>query len=492
VSATIGFAVAVPFDLLPLLRGPAPYPPEWQWEYRPLWAAGLEMPSRMLLALGAGGALLALVAASASAGARRRPRAAWALVLAAATLLGWAFQLALVGLEPAGALRTLVARTTSRTITSYHAAALMPEAQDPVAFLRRHHELLAELRTSAKHAATHPPGPVLFYRGLVALCDGSPRLTRWALAAVGDTPDRPFRPPNTPASRAAALLGGLMLGLLGAATTWPVAALAGRVTSDPLSAARVGVLWNLLPGPALMTPQFDQALALPVAGAAALLAWSARTARPAPPALLAGLCAGLALFTSYGAAAFLLIGGAAALALGAESGWPRAAKAAAWAAAGTGAVLGLTALLGHHPLRSALSALAIHREVYTAPRSYALWSLFNPLDLAIFLGIPLAILLALRAGRSSLALRPHAGAIPPADRFAIAASAGLALLVLSGVTRGEVGRLWIPLMPFLLVAALARSRDGEKTTAGPNGREALLLGFLLVPLSIVMRLYWGQ
>src|SRR3989442_7153905 len=28
------------------------------------------------------------------------------------------------------------------------------------------------------HAATHPPGPVLFYRGLIALCDSSPALTR--------------------------------------------------------------------------------------------------------------------------------------------------------------------------------------------------------------------------------------------------------------------------------------------------------------------------
>lgn len=484
--------MAVPLDLLPLLRGPAPYPPEWQWEYRRLWPTGLEMPSRMVPPLVAGGALLALLAVSGTAWAGRRPRAASALILAAAGLGGWAYQLGLAGLEPAGALRTLAARTTSRTITSYHAAALLPEARDPVAFLRQHHELLDELRSEAKHAATHPPGPVLFYRGLVALCEGSPRLTRWALAALADTADRPFRPPNTPAARAAALAGGLMLGLLGAATTWPVAALAAGVTGDRLSAVRVGVLWNLLPGPALMTPQFDQAVALPVAGAAALLAGSAWTARPATPALLAGLCGGLALFVTYGAAAFLLFGAAAALALGADGGGPRLAKSAAWAAAGAAAVIGFTALLGHHPLRSALSALAIHREVYTAPRSYALWLAFNPLDLAIFLGLPLAILLALRTGRASLALRRHAGGVSPADRFVIAAAAGLALLLLSGVTRGEVGRIWIPLMPLLLVAALAGSRDGEKATAGPSSREALLLGVLLIPPSIVMRLYWGQ
>src|SRR3989304_9038174 len=33
--ATLLVLAAIRFDALPLLRGPAPYPPEWQWEYRP-------------------------------------------------------------------------------------------------------------------------------------------------------------------------------------------------------------------------------------------------------------------------------------------------------------------------------------------------------------------------------------------------------------------------------------------------------------------------
>jgi len=74
----------------------------------------------------------------------------------------------------------------------------------------------------------------------------------------------------------------------------------------------------------------------------------------------------------------------------------------------------------------------------------------------------------------------------------IAATTGLALLVLSGVTRGEVGRIWIPLMPFLLVAAVAEPGRGQEAAAGPSRREALLLGALLVALSMVIRLSWGQ
>ena len=39
--------VSIPLDLIPLLRGPAPYPPEWQWAFRP------EGPARPLLAAAA-------------------------------------------------------------------------------------------------------------------------------------------------------------------------------------------------------------------------------------------------------------------------------------------------------------------------------------------------------------------------------------------------------------------------------------------------------
>ena len=484
--ATLLVLAAIRFDALPLLRGPAPYPPEWQWEYRPAAEGGSWLPC-----LATGGGLLALLALSASPWARRRPTRTAAAILGTGLLLGWGHQLALLTLEPDGALHTLLERTLSRTITSYHTAALSAEARDPIEFLRRHADLLPGFRTSAKHAATHPPGPVLFYRGLIALCEASPGLTRRTLAALGESPDRPLRPPQTPATRAAALLGALLLGLVGASTAVPVSALARRVTGDALAAARVGVVWGLVPGPALMTPQFDQALALPVAASAALLASALTRDRPGGRALLAGVCGALAFSTSYGAAAFLAIGSAAALSITLGHGAPvsRLPMVVGLASAGPAAGLAFSMLVGHEPLRSALTALALHREVYTRPRSYALWLAFNPLDLAVFLGVPVAVLLAIRAGRSwSLTIRHDPG--PGAgDRLRVVVTAGLALLLLSGVTRGEVGRLWIPIMPFLLVAALEEPRSAE---GGPTigWAHALLVGALLLPLDLAIRVHW--
>lgn len=160
VLATLLVLVLVATDAIPLLRGPAPYPPEWRWELRP------ESPAAAAYAWPVAGAavLLALVIASDGRWFRDRPRRGAATLLAAATLAGTLFQLGLLDLEPQGAWRTLLARVISRTDTGYYTVAVSEDARDPIAFLDRHAELLVGLRHVAKHAATHPPGPVLYYR----------------------------------------------------------------------------------------------------------------------------------------------------------------------------------------------------------------------------------------------------------------------------------------------------------------------------------------
>src|SRR5207247_497324 len=110
---------AVGLDQPPEIRGPAPYPPEWQWPRRSEPASGRYLP---VLLTGAG--LLGLLAASGSSGARRRPAAATGILLTGGTILGWGFSMALLGLAPAGALPTLAARVLSRTCTSHYTAAV--------------------------------------------------------------------------------------------------------------------------------------------------------------------------------------------------------------------------------------------------------------------------------------------------------------------------------------------------------------------------------
>jgi hypothetical protein len=470
------FLIAVVLDVPPEIRGPAPYPLEWQWFRR----SGPWHEDSRLVPVALGAALLALLAASDSAWARRNGSNARRALLATGTIAGWGFSLSLLGLEPSGALASVAGRVLSRTYTSYYTVAVSPEAEDPMAFIERHAALLPSFQGRASHAATHPPGPVLYYRGLIALCERAPTLTSALLVAQGHDPLTPVRPPHTPASKAAALLGGLLLMLAGSAAAWPIASLAGRLVGDPLSGVRAGLLWLLLPGPVLFVPQFDQALTLLVAGAAALLAGAAAGSRPWLRASAAGLLGGAAVYVSYGAAPMMLIAGLAALAA-VVNDRPSLRRAAAVAAVACLALV-TTALLDHESMAAARTALRIHRETYTSVRSYGLWLGFNLLDLAVFLGVPVAVL---GIGRAAGSLRAvFGGRAEAADRFTAAITLGLGTLWLSGTTRGEVGRIWLPLMPLLLVAAWTRRADA------PNGVQALLLGLLLAATSFVLRVYW--
>jgi hypothetical protein len=442
-AASIAVAVAIPFDLAPWLRGPAPYPPEWQWGFRPGGPAHSLLP-----ALGCALLLLGLLVATTDPLVRRHPRRSALAIVAGAVLAAWGLQVALLAREPGSPLLTLLQRTRSRTFTSHHTVAVSDDARDPLLFLRRHAELLPTQVRSAKHSATHPPGPVLFYRAALAVCERSSAVRESLLSAASlSDPESP--PPAARPAWAAALLGALVLGLLGAAAAWPTFQLARGLGAQPLAAARVAVLWGLLPGPALMTPQFDQALALPVAGATVLLLRAgAGPGRRLGLAALAGVLGGLAVFTSYGAAAFLAVCGTAALlapSWGGSARPPEVGRRATLAVVAAGVAgmvaLGAPALLGHQPLRALATAL-----------------------------------------RTAARMR---GPATTASRFRLGLVAALVVLVASGVTRGEVGRLWIPLMPALLAASLVREGDD------PRPRDAVGLAVLLAVLTLAMGGYWN-
>jgi len=500
IAVTALALVAVRFDATPLLRGPAPYPPEWRWALDPKpWSA------RVVPALACAAGLLGLLALSARAAASPRPRAACGIVLACATVLGLGLQIGLRHVDEEGAVAALVRRTISGSFTSYHRVAASAFVRDPLDFLRHHHELLGRFRHYGLHAATHPPGPVLFYRGLIGLCHRAPRLTVRLDGIVSDSGLETAAlasPPPSPESVGAALLGPLLIGFLGALACWPTAALARSLHGDIAAATRAGVMWTLVPAVALMTPELDQALALSVTASLAALGAALRTSQTAgfgwmARALGAGVLAGITAFFSYGAVVFVLLGTVVVLA----AGWPRGRAAGRHAAgvlvlalAGAVAVLVLERLAGHRPLASALAALAIHREQFTARRSYLAWLVFDPVDLFWFLGPPLAVLILGIDVRATFRA-PARGATAArgttaSDRFRAAVVWSVGALILSGVLRGEAGRILIPIMPLLLVAAVCGPRAEEESAAGPSVRLSVLLGILLTATAVVIRLTW--
>jgi hypothetical protein len=307
---------------------------------------------------------------------------------------------------------------------------------------------------------------------------------------------------------ATALLAPLLLMLLSAAACWPVAILARSTGIGPMEASRVGILWCALPGPTLFVPQMDQLLTFLTAMAVALLSISLARSRDGfkAAALTAGLFGGLAVFVSYGGAVHVAFGGLIALALrldrpgSARSVLPVLALSVAAAVAFTA----LPMLVGHDPIESFRTAMSTHFSEYTLKRSYRLWLLFNLLDLAVFVSIPIALLVIYQLVGALTDVRQKGwwGTRMSVRRAQIATVLLLLLLDASGVVRGEIGRSWMPIMPFLLVAATTGLRrrapsvetDGAATgrlAAGPTMEEALTLGLLLLANCWVLRLCWG-
>jgi hypothetical protein len=481
--------VLVRFDVLPLLRGPAPYPPEWQWHYRPRALV------RALPALPLGLGLAALVVWSGTASARRRPRRAAVVLIGGALVLGASYPLALLDSEDGGWVAHLVRRTASPGYLSYLGVAASPEAADLRTFLRDYPQRLATLPI---HAATHPPGAVLVFRALIEGVERSPaferRLEGWIASGCGHEADGcgPYVAALTPAARGAALLGALAFHLAAVLALLPIAWMAFQLTREPLGSARAAALWPLVPGTALFIPALDPALALPVMTALAglrLAVTGERTWSRVAGAVGAAAAGAAAVYLSYGSALLLGLGAAvvvASLPPFVLAQRCRRVMGAVAVVAVAGALLFLAPMVGgHDPLLSARTALAIHGQTYTAQRSYPLWLVFGPVDVAMFLGAPIVVGFAVQVLRAARARRTNVIENPPM-RFALATVLAFTALFASGLVRGEVGRLLVPLLPLGLLAGTLRLDDEP----GPDAHTAALLAVLLAILDLVMRLNW--
>jgi hypothetical protein len=112
-----------------------------------------------------------------------------------------------------------------------------------------------------------------------------------------------------------------------------------------------------------------------------------------------------------------------------------------------------------------------HARFYVEyPRRYLAWVVANPIELAVALGLPAMGWLIL-------------GAFKPREfpRVTVVTLAVLALLTLSGRSLSEVARLWLPMMPALLVGSgfsMGAFGGGPKTlaaTVGLVGAQTLAL-----------------
>lgn len=458
----VAYCAVVRTDALPWLRGPAPYPPDWQWPYtdRPLswtWAPAI--------ALG-----LVLVGFYAWLGRRAVSRAAATLLLVAATAVGWAFHIALTAPSAGGAMHWFAAQANEAALLSHFNAALSPDLDDAADYLDRYAERLPDYRERHFHVSSRPPGLVLAFRALIEACAARPAICRRIVDRLPMTAhDRTrLRSALPDVLTVAAILGILVTALFCVLALWPIAALARAFGAPRGGAVRIAILWPLVPGAALFLGTVDTLVAPFVAFATlALVRAGAAETRGSAIAwgTLAGVAGALSLHVTYGTLLFAVIGiGVAACAPGRSIARGSVGVAAA-VVCGT-ALFAVPVVWGYDPIAAFRASIGMHGGL-TAARDRFTWLVFNAIDYASFLGAPLA-LCAFRLRRD-------------ATTAALACVAvGLVGVTAAGLVLGEVGRIWIPAMPLTLVALLAGRRGG-----GGAG-----LAIALLAVTITLRVSW--
>ncbi len=452
------------------------YRAEWIW--RPL-AKGI--PVSLLPAAGVAGLLVVLIWWLCREGRwERMPGWGRAVSLIGLVLVTFAVQCALVNAvgEPWVAPGAIIASPVS---TTYFA--ISHDVHSLTGYLASYHQIMPGL---PYHAATHPPGLTLFFWAVRRICEavipasalGSPVVAQvqWYAEKLGVG--------FPPSDAVAAIVSALLLALAGSSSIVPAYVLARR-----LAGARAGLLAACLmasiPSLLLLPASSDQ-LVLFFAVRVVCLAYLAWKSDRLWAAGLAGVALAVGAFVSLG-----LLVLAVWLAVWAVLGWLRSADRGAAVrrlllrgAAGVTGFVSLYLILflatGYRAWAVAYIGLFAHRQATTVefPRTYWKWILMNPVEMAVFAGLALAIaaLWAAPAMRS-----PQSR---PLRLFLLSWLIVLVVLDVSGTVRAEVGRIWLFLMWPLAFAA------GERLSRAPKYATALpLLVLMQLGQALAMRGY---
>ena len=460
---TLLFVLAVGLDLTPLLRGPD----EWRWTLRPY-----ELSTRWLvpvLAL----ALYTLVCArwlssfKPSAGERR--------FLLFLTLAAPLIQFALAASLRRYPLFEFFAPTVSVHTSGYFNTAVA--TSDLNHMLANYPSIMPGLPI---HAQSHPPGPIVMHWLAWRIFEALPGLAE----AVG-LPLRTLQCHNAAlmtldTAQIASALVGMLTPALGALAVWPLYAFGRRVVGEK-TAASAAALFPILPLFAMWPAQWDQVYPLLLLSSL-YFAHTGLEMRSTWRLFVAGVPLSIATFFSVGNFALIAIVGLYGAAWvvvnhhGTKSPRTLAVMTPRWLIAfalGSASVWLVYALAYQvNPLDVISTGARLAFESTTGARTYGVWLVWNPVEFAMFLGVPLTLILS----------RLRRPARTPAP-LTVAALGALLALNVSGSVRGEVGRLWLYFGPLLALMALPR--------AEPPGRafHAILIGLTALQL-LAMNTRW--
>ena len=257
---------------------------------------------------------------------------------------------------------------------------------------------------------------------------------------------------------------GMLLPLLGGLAVWPLFAFAKRVSNSTVAAITV-MVFPVLPLFALWMSQWDQVYPL-LLFVGLYFAHTGLEKNSWWRIFAAGVPLSIASFFSVGNVVLMVIVGLYGLAwlwfqrASLRPSFSRSLRLAVTFILGCVSIWLLYWLFyGVNPISVISTGSRLAFESTTGTRSYGLWLLGNPIDFAVFLGLPIVILLLYNLIKRI----PFPKSLLP---IASATFGTLILLWLSGIVRGEVGRLWMYFGPLVVLIAIGWNEafDSSRTT----------------------------
>jgi hypothetical protein len=413
-------------------------------------------------------------------------------VLVACLTVGCALQMTAMMLDdPEYPLRAGVALLADVTMGYYAQARGIVDTRAWLADVEGRTDLLRV----PERVATHPPGPVLYFRWTRGWLQDHPALEmrlqtwleRWGRdPGLATTKRIAYGFVNfglTAEDLVIALWSGIAL-TLSAALVVPLAFWAGTVAVDRSVGLSAAALATAIPSLLCFNPSVDA----PNAPACLLLValwFAALRGGGLPAGVLCGAAGAAALFWSFGvtAAAFVLAVIWLLQARHVGGGWrPRGiaelTRHPRWAPV-TSAAVGFLAvavaqwIAGYNLPLSFTRSLAVHRMVMSG-RPYLTALGLNAEEFALFAGP--ALVVTMLAGTIRALRHPE---LAGAGHVGLGALVTVAALLLSAQTRGEVGRIWGFVMPLLTLPAAAWLRPLRGWSLMSAG-TLLVLGQLVV------------
>ncbi len=469
-SLTFLFYLAVGFDISPFLRGPAPYPPEWQWAYLFINTLPNIYLPLLCIALIIGLFWLQEV--------KKNFTRKVSLLILLLIGLSFLFELSVVFFSRSG-IPVLIHRIINPDLNSYFTASL--QVTNPTDFLKNYEE---EMKQFVYHARSHPPGAILLFYFIKQLLIPFTFFINFANHLNPTHTDvRQIWNVLLPIDRATVIFSTLFLPFLSTLTLIPIFKTAKRLYGE-VTAIRSSFVFLFIPSIVLFIPIHDTFLPLFSIGAFYFLVKGLQDKH-----LVSFFLSGFILFIGctfnlallplmvffFLFALFFLL--------------KNKLKIKNYLKEGILCAIGfflppilLYLFFEFNFIR--LIQIILHEVPHLHTRSYTTWLFYNLLDFFIFVGIPLTALFFIQLKQTfSFLLKKHWSNI---DLLFIAFLLMFIILDVTGSTRGETGRIWSIFMPFLILPAVAFATNKIKFST------KLFAGLLLLQALqiLVMQEFW--